>query len=37
MRMRAGRIMINFADEFLVQWPQLAEAFPKARYIGRLC
>jgi len=33
----SGRILVHFADEFLVQWPQLAEKYPRAKYIGRLC
>jgi beta-1,4-N-acetylglucosaminyltransferase len=33
----SGRIMIHFVDHFLVQWPQLASKYPRARYIGRLC
>ena len=33
----SGKIMIRLADHFLVQWPQLAQRYPKARYIGRLC
>ena len=34
----SGKILIRFADQFLVQWPQLAERHPgKARYLGRLC
>ena len=34
----SGKILVHFADQFLVQWPQLAERYPgKARYIGRLC
>lgn len=26
----------RLTDEFLVQWPEMAERFPRARYIGRL-
>ena len=34
----SGKILIRFADQFLVQWPQLADKYPgKARYIGRVC
>lgn len=33
----SGRILLQFADHFLVQWPQLAAKYPKARFIGRLC
>jgi len=33
----SGKIMIHFADQFLVQWPQMAKLFPKATYIGRVC
>lgn len=31
-----GRIMYRWADLFFVQWPQLAEKFPRAIYAGRL-
>ncbi|RME44908.1 MAG: hypothetical protein D6796_11150 [Caldilineae bacterium] len=31
-----GRILYRFADLFFVQWPELAERFPKAIYAGRL-
>ena len=31
-----GRIMYNIADLFFVQWPQLKEKWPRARYEGRL-
>ena len=31
-----GRIMYRVADLFFVQWPQLAEQLPRARYAGRL-
>ena len=33
----SGKIMIRFADHFLVQWPSLAALHPRAKYIGRLC
>jgi len=32
----SGKLLLPLADHFLVQWPQLAHAHPKARYIGRL-
>ena len=32
----SGKIMLRLADHFLVQWPQLVSAYPKARFIGRL-
>lgn len=31
-----ARILYPFADLFIVQWPNLLEYFPKAKYIGRL-
>lgn len=31
-----GRLSYRFAEEFLVQWPQLAERYPRARYVGRV-
>jgi UDP-N-acetylglucosamine:LPS N-acetylglucosamine transferase len=31
-----GKIVYWFADLFLVQWPELARIYPKARYQGRL-
>ena len=34
----SGKILIHFADHFLVQWKQLEEKYRgRARYIGRLC
>ena len=30
----SGRMVIHFADLFLVQWPDLAERYEKARYVG---
>lgn len=32
----SGKILLRFADHFLVQWPQLTHRYPKAQYIGRL-
>ena len=32
----SGRILLPIADHFLVQWPALAEKFPRAKCIGRL-
>ena len=31
-----GKIVYQFVDRFLVQWPELAEQYPKALYQGRL-
>ena len=31
-----GRIMYKWADLFFVQWPDLQEELPRARYAGRL-
>jgi beta-1,4-N-acetylglucosaminyltransferase len=31
-----GKIVYRFADLFLVQWPELLRACPKAIYAGRL-
>ncbi|ESS28334.1 putative glycosyl transferase [Toxoplasma gondii VEG] len=31
----SGRLLYPFADRFLVQWPGLAEKFPKSEYVGR--
>jgi UDP-N-acetylglucosamine:LPS N-acetylglucosamine transferase len=31
-----GRMVYPFADEFIVQWPGLAEKLPKARFEGQL-
>ena len=33
----SGRLLLHVADHFLVQWPQLTQRYPKARFIGRLC
>mmetsp|Transcript_7585 Transcript_7585/g.12767 ORF Transcript_7585/g.12767 Transcript_7585/m.12767 type:complete len:217 (-) Transcript_7585:347-997(-) len=32
-----GKILYNIADKFIVQWPQLLQRYPKARYIGKVC
>lgn len=32
----SGKILIYFADRFLVQWPELAKRYPKAEYVGIL-
>ncbi|KEP60572.1 UNVERIFIED_CONTAM: glycosyl transferase, putative [Hammondia hammondi] len=31
----SGRLLYPFADRFFVQWPGLAEKFPKCEYVGR--
>ncbi len=31
----AGRLLLPFVDDFLVQWPELAERYAGALYIGR--
>lgn len=33
----SGHVLYYVADRFLVQWPELAERFPRAEYYGRLC
>lgn len=32
----SGKIAYQFVDIFVVQWPQLIEKYPKAKYIGRI-
>ena len=32
----SGLLLYHIADEFIVQWPQLAVKYPRTRYIGRL-
>ena len=32
-----GRLVYPIADLFFVQWPELAERYPRAIYAGRLC
>ena len=32
----SGKIMIRFADVFLVQWPELAERYKRAKYVGSI-
>lgn len=32
----SGRLLYPVADALVVQWPQLAEKYPKAKYIGML-
>ncbi|XP_075224942.1 ALG14, UDP-N-acetylglucosaminyltransferase subunit [Lycorma delicatula] len=31
-----GKILLFFADEILVQWPDLQQTYPRTKYIGRL-
>ena len=31
-----ARFLYPFSDLFMVQWPDLLEYFPKAKYMGRL-
>jgi UDP-N-acetylglucosamine:LPS N-acetylglucosamine transferase len=31
-----GRLVYRFVDEFIVQWPELAEKYNKAKYEGQL-
>lgn len=31
-----GRLVYRFVDEFIVQWPELAERYGKAKYEGQL-
>jgi len=31
-----ARLLYPFADEFLVQWPNLLKFFPRAKFLGRL-
>lgn len=32
----SGRILYYIADKFVVHWPELAEKYPRAEYLGRL-
>jgi len=32
----SGKLMLKFADVLLVQWPEVAERYPKAEYVGEL-
>lgn len=32
----SGQIVMHFADLFLVQWPELAERYKQARYVGSI-
>lgn len=32
-----GRLLYYISDVFLVQWPLLAEKYPRAKYIGTIC
>ena len=29
-----GRLVYSIADEFIVQWPELLDKYPKAKYFG---
>ena len=31
---QTGKLMYRFADQFYVQWPQMLEIYPKAKYLG---
>jgi len=32
----SGRLMLNRADLFLTQWPEVADRYPNAKYVGEL-
>lgn len=32
----SGKILYGLADRFIVQWPELADQFPRAEYVGTL-
>lgn len=32
----SAKLLYNFADSLLVQWPELTLKYPKCQYIGRL-
>merc|ERR1712154_410673 len=32
----SGKIAYTFVNVFIVQWPQLIDKYPKAKYIGRI-
>jgi len=32
----SGKLLYRFVDAFFVQWPDLLEDYPKAKYVGRL-
>ena len=31
----SAKILVHFADDILVQWPELAAKYPKSKYIAR--
>lgn len=33
----SGKILYRFVDRFIVHWPDLAQRYHKAEYLGRLC
>jgi len=33
----SGRLLYPIADAFIVQWPQLTQRYPKAKYLGVIC
>ncbi len=33
----SGKLLYHVVDRFIVQWPQLTKAYPRAEYIGRIC
>ena len=33
----SGRLLYLLVDRFVVQWPQLAERYPRAEYLGKIC
>ena len=32
----SGKLLVRVADHFLVQWPALAQKYPRAQYVGRI-
>ena len=33
----SGQLLYPIVDSFVVQWPQLAERYPRAEYLGKIC
>lgn len=33
---KSGRFCYKYADEFLVQWEEMLEVYPKAKYVGKI-
>ena len=33
----SGKLILPFANQFIVQWPELKQKYPNTVYLGRIC